>query len=83
MKSQDHELLTVQEVAAALRLTVRSVRRLLRDRAIRFTRLCPSGAGRGVIRISRADLDQFIAGGVVEVIDGLVRDVPATRAPAG
>lgn len=55
------QLYTVDEAAQRLNTTTRFIRRLIAERRIAFTRL-----GRHV-RISAADLDDFVSRGRVEV----------------
>jgi excisionase family DNA binding protein len=54
------ELLTVEEVAERLHTSVRFVRRLISERRIRFVKL-----GK-FVRISSADVEDFVSAGRVE-----------------
>ncbi|WP_298321677.1 helix-turn-helix domain-containing protein [Haloactinopolyspora sp.] len=60
MASDDNEMLTVAQAAAAMGMSPRYVRRLIAERRIAFHRL-----GRSV-RIARADVRAFIDDGRVE-----------------
>lgn len=57
---EQEKLYTVQEVADALRVTPRTVRRWIRTGAVRVTR--PSGLPRGNMRIAGSEVLRMIAG---------------------
>lgn len=57
MLKPDHELLTVKEVAAWLRLSLAEVYRLIRSSELAHYRV---GPGSGAIRVKREDVDLFL-----------------------
>ena len=57
MNNNDHELLTVKEVASWLRLSLAEVYRLIRSSELSHYRV---GPGSGAIRVRRDDINAFL-----------------------